>query len=213
MRLYSYWRSSASWRVRIALELKGIGYECVPVHLLAGQQRDAEHRARNPMQQVPVLEFEQAGALLRLTQSLAIIEYLDEAHPGSPLLPAGALERARVRELAQIVNSGIQPLQNSGVLAHLEQVAPGADRKAWSQHFIGRGLVALEALAAPSAGQFLSGDRVTLADVCLVPQLYQARRFGVELSPFATLRRVEASCEALPAFQRAHASRQPDAEP
>jgi maleylpyruvate isomerase len=213
MKLYSYWRSSASWRVRIALELKGIGYECVPVHLLAGEQRAPEHRAKNPMQQVPVLEFEQGGALVRLTQSLAIVHYLDEAHREPPLLPSGALERARVREMAELVNSGIQPLQNSGVLAHVEQIAPEVDRKAWAAHFIRRGLVALEALAAASAGQFLVGDRVTLADVCLVPQLFQARRFGVDVEQFATLRRVEARCEALPAFQRAHASRQPDAEP
>ena len=213
MKLYGYWRSSASWRVRIALELKGVAYTYVPVHLVAGEQRQVDHRERNPMQQVPVLEFEQAGALRRITQSLAILEYLDERYAEPPLLPSTALERARVRELAELVNSGIQPLHNSGVLAHVAELAPGADRAVWCRHFIERGLTALEALGAAGAGAFLAGDRVTVADICLVPQLYQARRFGVDLAPFATLRRVEASCKALPAFQRAHAERQPDAEP
>jgi len=213
MKLYGYWRSSASWRVRIALELKGLVYETVPVHLVLGRQRQAEHRERNPMQQVPVLEFEMDGALRRLSQSLAILEYLEERYPEPPLLPADALERARVRELAQVVNSGIQPLHNSGVLGHLAQVAPDADGTAWGRHFIARGLVALEALTAGLTGEFMIGDTVTFADVCLVPQLYQARRFGVDLTPFETLRRVEAACAALPAFQRAHADRQPDAEP
>ncbi len=213
MKLYGYWRSSASWRVRIALELKGIAYETVPVHLVLGQQRHADHRERNPMQQVPVLEFEAEGALRRLTQSLAILEFLEQRYPEPALLPADALERARVRELAQVINSGIQPLHNSGVLAHLAQAAPEADGTAWSRYFIARGLVALEALTPGVAGAFLVGDTVTLADVCLVPQLYQARRFGVDLMPFETLRRVEAACAALPAFQRAHADRQPDAEP
>lgn len=212
MKLYGYWRSSASWRVRIGLELKGIAYEYVPVHLVRGQQRQADHRERNPMQQVPVLELELDGVLERITQSLAILEYLDESFPEPPLLPKDALERVRVRELAQLVNSGIQPLHNSGVLAHLEQTAPDVDPALFGRHFINRGLVALEALAAPRAGAFLAGDAVSLADICLVPQLYQARRFGVDLAPFATLRRVEAACDALPAFQRAHAERQPDAE-
>jgi maleylacetoacetate isomerase len=213
VKLYGYWRSSASWRVRIALELKGLAYTYEPVHLVAGQQRETDHRERNPMQQVPVLELEVGGVVQRITQSLAIVEYLDEAFPAPPLMPAHALERARVRELAEVVNSGIQPLHNSGVLAHLAHAATDADQQAWGRHFIARGLAALEALAAARAGSFLVGDAVTLADICLVPQLYQARRFGVDLAPFATLRRVEAACQALPAFQRAHAERQPDAEP
>jgi len=212
MKLYGYWRSSSTWRVRIGLELKGISYESMPVHLLKGEQRSASYRGRNPMQQVPLLEFDADGATRRLSQSLAILEYLEESHPEPPLLPGDAWERARVRELAELINSGIQPLQNTGVLEHLGAVAPQVERGAWAGHFIGRGLTALEALASERSGRFLVGDRLTLADVCLVPQLFMARRFGVDVEPFATLRRVEEACMRLPAFERTHPTRQPDAE-
>jgi maleylpyruvate isomerase len=213
MKLYGYWRSGSTWRVRIGLELKGISYENVPVHLLKGEQRGASHRERNPMQQVPVLEIEVDGAKRRISQSLAILEYLDEAHPEPPLLPKDVLARAKVRELSQLINSGIQPLQNSGVLAHLVSVAPEVDNKAWARHYMTRGLTALEALAGDCAGHFLVGDQLTLADICLVPQLFTARRFAVDLEPFVTLRRVEAACSNLPAFEQSHPDRQPDAEP
>jgi maleylpyruvate isomerase len=212
MKLYGYWRSSSTWRVRIGLELKGLGYETAPVHLLKGEQRSADFRDRNPMQQVPLLEFEASGSIRRLSQSLAILEYLEEAHPEPPLLPDDPWARARVRELAELINSGIQPLQNTGVLEHVGRLAPQVERGAWANHFITRGLIALEALATERAGRFLVGDQLTLADVCLVPQLFMARRFGVTVEPFTTLRRVEEACLGLPAFERTHPTRQPDAE-
>jgi maleylpyruvate isomerase len=212
MKLYGYWRSSSTWRVRIGLEVKGISYETVPVHLLKGEQRSDDYRDRNPMQQVPLLELETEGAVRRLSQSLAILEYLDEAHPAPPLLPRDPWTRARVRELAELINSGIQPLQNTGVLQHLGKLAPQVEHAVWASHFITRGLTALEALAGDRAGRFLVGDQLTLADVCLVPQLFMARRFGVSVEPFATLRRVEEACLGLPAFERTHPTRQPDAE-
>jgi maleylpyruvate isomerase len=212
MKLYGYWRSSSTWRVRIGLELKGVRYETVPVHLLRGEQRSADYRDRNPMQQVPLLELEAGGAIRRLSQSLAILEYLEEAYPEPPLLPGDPWARARVRELAELINSGIQPLQNTGVLEHLGRLAPQVERGAWANHFITRGLTGLETLASGRAGRFLVGDQLTLADVCLVPQLFMARRFGVTVEPFTTLRRVEEACLGLPAFERTHPTRQPDAE-
>jgi maleylpyruvate isomerase len=212
MKLYGYWRSSSTWRVRIGLELKGIVYQSVLVHLLKGEQRSASYRDRNPMQQVPLLEFEAGGVTHRLSQSLAILEYLEESHPEPPLLPRDALERARVRELAELINSGIQPLQNTGVLEQLGKLAPQVERGVWAGHFIARGLTALEALASERAGRYLVGDQLTLADVCLLPQLFMARRFGVDVEPFTTLRRVEDACAGLPAFERTHPTRQPDAE-
>lgn len=213
MKLYGYWRSGSTWRVRIGLELKGIGYETVPVHLLKGEQRSADYRERNPMQQVPLLELEVGGVTRRISQSLAILELLDELHPEPPLFPRDAWARASVRELAELINSGIQPLINSGVIQHLSTLAPQVERGAWASHFMTRGLAALEALASERAGRFLVGDQPTLADVCLVPQLFTARRFGVDVEPFTTLRRVEEACKSLPAFERTHPTRQPDADP
>lgn len=213
MKLYGYWRSSCTWRVRIALELKQLAYEVVPVHLIkdGGEHQREGFRELNPMAQVPVLEVEDDG-VQRLSQSLAIIEYLDERFPTPPLLPGTARLRARIRQLAEMVNAGIQPLQNLGVLGRLDELGVGDQRKAWSQHFIAKGLAALEAEAHGDAGRFLVGDAITLADVCLVPQLYNARRFGCELSAYPTLLAVEAACEAVDAFQKAHPDRQPDAE-
>lgn len=213
MKLWSYWRSSCAYRVRIALGLKGVSYEYAAVHLIrdGGQQHQPEFGSVNPQRQVPVLEVDEAGATARLVQSMAIIEYLDERFPEPPLLPSSALERAHVRALAELVNSGIQPLQNTSTFAELGRhgVASGP----WAQHFVQKGLTALERLAAPRAGAFLFGDRVSLADVYLVPQLYNARRFGVPLDAFPTLTRAETSAQALPAFQRAIPEAQPDAEP
>jgi len=210
--LYGYWRSSASWRVRIGLEYKKLPYEYVPVHLNrgGGEQRQAAHRLRNPMQQVPVLELVEKDRTVRLIQSMAILEYLEERWPAPPLLPVDSAARAASRALAELVNSGIQPLQNLTVLEQLKRA--GADEKDWARHFIGRGLEALEMLAAQTAGRFLVGDEVSIADVCLVPQLYNARRFDVDLDAYSTLRRVEENCSKLDAFARAHANRQPDAQ-
>jgi maleylpyruvate isomerase len=211
-RLYSYWRSSCSWRVRIALGLKGLAAEYVAVDLVAGEQDGAGHLARNPMRHVPVLEvLEAGGPVRRLVQSMAILEWLEEVHPAPPLLPPDPPGRARVRALAEHVNSSIQPYQNAAALKWLRERGPGLDRD-WVRHWL-RGLEGLEAAVADGAGRFCHGDRPTLADCFLVPQLYGARRFEVDLAPFPVLRRVEAACDLLPAFQAAHPDRQPDAPP
>jgi maleylpyruvate isomerase len=212
LRLYSYWRSSSSWRVRIALGLKGLAYQYVAVDLLAGEQWGAAQKARNPTHQVPVLEVEEAGQpLRRLVQSMAIIEWLDEVHPSPPLLPATADGRARVRALAEHVNSGIQPMQNAIVLKLLREKVPGWDQE-WARNAIAGGLAALElAVGDGGAGRFCHGDAPGLADCYLVPQLQSARRFKAETAGLPTLLRIEAACAALPAFQAAHPDRQPDA--
>lgn len=216
MKLYSYWRSTCSWRVRIALQWKELAHEIVPVHLVedGGQQHRAEYLAKNPMAQVPLLEVTDAGAggaenVARIGQSLAILAYLEERFPEPALLPDDVLQRAMVRQLAELVSSGIQPLQNLGVLNHLREL--GQDGKAWSQRWIHRGLLAFDQTARQTRGAFCVGDSVSWADVCLIPQLYNARRFGVELSDVPALLAIEARCEALEAFQRAHPDRQADA--
>jgi maleylpyruvate isomerase len=212
LRLYSYWRSTSSWRVRAALALKGLEYQYAAVDLLGGEQWSEAHRARNPTHQVPVLEVEAAGQpLRRLVQSMAIIEWLDEVHQSPPLLPPTADGRARVRALAEHVNSGIQPMQNAIVLKLLREKVPGWDQS-WAQHAIAGGLAALEvAMGDGGAGRFCHGDAPGLADCYLVPQLYNARRFNVDLAGLPLLLRIEAACAALPAFQAAHPDRQPDA--
>lgn len=213
MRLYGYWRSSASWRVRIALELKGLAYEYVPVHLVreGGEQHTEAHLLRNPMRQVPVLEVQDpSGGVQQIAQSIAILEYLEEVHPEPALLPADPLTRAKVRQIAEVMNSGIQPLHNLAVLQQLQAV--GADSQAWGAHWVNRGLKALESLVSGTAGRFCVGDQPTFADACLVPQLYAARRFAADLSLAPTLLRIEEACAGLAAFQRAHADAQPDAQ-
>lgn len=214
LRLYGYWRSSSTWRVRIGLALKGLSYEHAIVNLLAGDQRSDAHRARSPFGMVPVLEVEEGGRTLQLVQSMAILHYLEETHPEPPLLPADPAGRARVRALAEHVNSSIQPMQNASVLKLLrEKLGKGGDRE-WAAHWIGHGLAALErAVNDGGAGRFCHGDSPGLADAYLVPQLYNARRFDVDVGPFPTLRRIEDACAALPAFQAAHPDRQPDAPP
>lgn len=213
MKLWSYWRSSCAYRVRIALGLKGLPFEYAAVHLMreGGQQHQPEFSAVNPQRQVPVLELEDGGRTIRLVQSMAIIEYLDERFPEPPLLPASAQGRAQVRALAELVNSGIQPLQNTSTFNELKK--HGVAAEPWARTFIEKGLTALEQLAAPHAGAFLFGDSPSLADVYLVPQLYNARRFGVPLDAFATLTRAEANAQALQAFRAAVPEAQPDAEP
>ena len=215
MRLHGSWRSSATYRVRIGLHWKGIGYETVPVHLLrgGGEQHGEAYRAINPQALVPALE----DGSRRITQSLAILEYLDESFPDPPLLPADAPGRARVRALAQVVACDTHPLANLRVLEYLGRTLGRSqeERLAWIRHWIDLGLAAFEALVAshPSTGRHCHGDQPPLADLCLVPQLYNARRFECELSGYPTLLRIESGCLALPAFERAHPSRQPDAEP
>jgi len=212
LRLYSYWRSSSAWRVRIGLALKGLAHEIVAVDLVAQEQFSDVHRARNPMSQVPVLEVTEEGRTVHLAQSMAILEFLEERFPDPPLLPADLQGRARVRALAEHVNSGIQPLQNALVLRTLREKVPGWDRE-WARLFIARGLDALERAVRDGAGRFCHGDAPGLADCYLVPQLYNARRYGVDLAPYPTLRRVEEACAALAPFQAAHPDRQPDAPP
>ncbi|MFT4626154.1 MAG: maleylpyruvate isomerase [Myxococcota bacterium] len=206
MILYGYWRSSSAWRVRIGLALKGLDYTNVPVHLVKAEQRAPAHAARNPLRQVPVLELADGT---QLTQSLAILEWLDETHPSPPLLPADALGRARCRAMAEVVNSGIQPLQNLAVLQGIDAI--GGDRVVWGREAISRGLAALEAMANGGT-PFLCGDAPTVADLLLVPQLYNARRFACDLSGLPTLLAVEARCAAMPVFQASHPDRQPDAQ-
>lgn len=208
--LYSYWRSSSAWRVRIGLELKGLAFELRPVDLREGVQFKAEHRARNPMAQVPVLAVDEDGRVHHLSQSMAILEWLDERHPEPALLPRDAFGRARVRMLAEHVNAGIQPLQNQAPQKWLHARQAGLEKE-FVTHFVGEGMRALEAAVAEGAGRFCHGDAPTLADCYLVPQLYGARRFKVDVESLPTLLRIERACNALPAFQRAAPDAQPDA--
>jgi maleylacetoacetate isomerase len=203
--LYDYYRSSASYRVRIALNLKGVDYERVPINLLDGEQRDDAYRARNPQGFVPMLEADGE----RLTQSLAIIFWLDARFPEPPLRP----DDAHVLALALTIAADIHPVNNLRVMKHLARLGIDQEvRDDWYRHWISEGFEVLEALAAPRAGRFLAGEGVTLADVCLVPQMYNARRFEVDLSPYPTLVRADAAASALDAFAAAHPDRvAPDA--
>jgi maleylacetoacetate isomerase len=211
--LYTYFRSSAAYRVRIALNLKGLDYEPRFVHLLkeGGEQRRAEYQKLNPQGLVPTLIDEGAT----LTQSLAIIEYLEEAYPKPPLLPRRARDRAYVRALAQIVACDIHPLNNLRVLNYLKGgLVQGQEAcRRWIQHWIHEGFSAFERHLESSAatGRYCFGDTPTLADICLVPQVYNARRFECDLSAFPTIQAIDENCMDLPAFQRAAPEHQPDA--
>ena len=204
-RLFDYFRSSACYRVRIALNLKGVDYEAVPVNLVEGGQKGPEYRAVNPQGLIPALEMD--GRLL--TQSLAIIEYLDSVRPEPALLPADAADRAHVRALALIVACDIHPLNNLRVLKYLAGPLgqPQEARDAWYRQWVGDGFAALEAMAAPRAGRFLFGDSPTLADVCLVPQMFNAPRFEVPLDDYPTLIRVDSEAGRMQAFASAHPDR------
>jgi maleylpyruvate isomerase len=212
--LYDYWRSSSAWRVRIALNIKQLSVERRVVNLLApdgGAQHTVAFRALNPLSQVPVLVIDgPPGPPRTLTQSMAILEYLEERFPAPPLLPADPWLRARARQLAELVNAGIQPMQNLAFLQRLHESGL-AEPKELARHHIARGLGAIEALASETAGSFLVGDAPTIADLYLIPQLYAGRRFNVDLSPFPRLLRIEAVCAMLPAFAAAHPDVQPDA--
>lgn len=216
MTLYGYWRSSAAYRVRIALNLKGLAYSQVPIHLVedGGQQHSADFWALNPQELVPVL----VDGRRVIHQSLAIIEYLDELYPDTqPLLPLGARERAQVRALAQLVACDIHPLNNLRVMQYLEREF-GVDkdaRDAWSRHWMAVGFEACEQWldASASTGRFCHGDAPSLADLCLVPQVYNARRFDLDLAPYSTIRRIDNACQELPAFVAARPENQPDAPP
>ena len=203
--LYDYHRSSACYRVRIALNLKGIEYDAVPVNLLDGEQQAEAYRARNPQAFVPMLEVDG----LRLTQSLAIVDWLEARHPDPALLPSAPDDRAHVLAMALTVACDIHPLNNLRVLKYLSGPLgqPQEARDTWYRHWVSEGLAALETMAAPRAGRFLLGDDPTLADLCLVPQMFNARRFDVPLDAFPTLVRADAEANRLEAFAAAHPER------
>jgi maleylpyruvate isomerase len=210
---YDYWRSSSAWRVRIALNLKQISVERRAVNLIGngGEQHAPDFRALNPFSEVPVLVVDDAaGAPRAIGQSMAIVHYLEERFPSPPLLPADPWLRARARQMAEMVNAGIQPFHNLSLLQRL-RASGVADPATIAHQSIARGLASLEALAPETAGRFLIGDAPTLADVYLVPQLYGGRRFNVDLAPFPTLLAIETACVALQAFAAAHPDLQPDA--
>jgi maleylacetoacetate isomerase len=210
--LHGYYRSSAAFRVRIALNLKNIDYDSVPHHLRRNEQRAADYLRLNPQGLVPTLEI---GGLV-LSQSLAIIEYLDETMPSPPLLPTDPAGRARVRALAQVVACDIHPVDNLRVLRYLRR-SLGHDETAvqtWYNHWIAEGFAAFEAMLAGSnqTGRFCHADAPTVADICLVPQVVNSQNYKLDLQPYPTIRRVYEACMALPAFERALPGNQPDAE-
>ena len=215
MKLYTYFRSSAAYRVRIALNLKGIAYDSIPVHLLqdGGQQLLPAYRAVNPSALVPTLEDDNG---MVIGQSLAILEYLEETRPKPPLLPGDAAGRAHVRALALTLVADTHPLGNLRVLKYIKgELGQSEEAKlAWQQHWLREGLATFDAMLsrAGNTGPYCHGDTPTLADCCLVPHLFSARRFEVDLAPFPALVRIDAACAQLSAFQLAHPSRQPDAE-
>lgn len=214
LKLYSYFRSSASYRVRIALNCKGLPFETIPVHLLkdGGQQFAPAFRSLNPDALIPVLDDD--GEVL--TQSLAIIEYLEETYPEPPLLPRNAVERAYVRSIALAIACEIHPLNNLRVLRYLVRTLGASEeqKNVWYRHWVEQGLAMLEArvVSEHRAGGYVLGDAVTLADVCLVPQIFNAQRMDCSLEGVPTLMRIYASCMQLPAFKDAQPSAQPDAE-
>lgn len=206
--LYSYFRSSTSYRVRIALNWKELDYTIVPINLLQGKQRDAEYAYINPAKGIPTLIDGQQA----MTQSLAIMEYLEETYPEPALLPAGATARAQARAISQLIGCDIHPVNNlrilqyiTGPLGHSE-----ADKLAWIQHWTTEGFTALEIILKECAGTYCYGDNVTMADMCLAPQMFNAERFGCDLSPYPTLLRIHNTCRSLPAFEKAHPDNQPD---
>ena len=208
--LYDYYRSSAAYRVRIALNLKGIDYESRSVNLLDSEQKSDEYRALNPQGFVPMLEIDGH----RLVQSLAIINYLDLRFQNQPLIPALAAERAHVVAMSMVIACDIHPLNNLRVLKYLGGTLglSQEQRDSWYAYWISEGLPALEAMAAPQAGKFLFGDAPTGADVCLVPQLYNARRFNVPLDDYPTLLRADENASSMEAFAAAHPDRQEQAK-
>ena len=213
MKLYTYFRSSAAFRVRIALNLKGLAYEPAFVHLPKGEHRQAHYAAVNPQALVPTLELDDGT---RLNQSLAIIEYLDTLRPAPALLPQPPLERARVRSLALLVACEIHPLNNLRVLQHLKRSLGQSEEsiKAWYQHWVANGLAKFEAELdkGRAPGRYCHGDAPGLADCCLVPQIFNAKRYDCDLAPYPSTMRVFAACMELEAFDRAQPAKQPDAE-
>ncbi|GEO14989.1 maleylacetoacetate isomerase [Microvirga aerophila] len=207
MKLYTYFRSSAAYRVRIALNLKGVAYESMPVNLLKGEHRDEAYRVVNPHGRLPALDL---GDTV-LVQSPAILEYLDEVYPEPPLLPGDPVQRARIRAVASLVGCDIHPLNNLAVLSYIKRQL-GHDQATvdeWYAHWIHQGFEAIETMIEP--GPFAFGPHPTLADIYLVPQIFNARRFNIPLDAYPNIVSVEAACAAQPAFQEAAPARQPDA--
>lgn len=218
MKLYSFFRSSAAYRVRIALNLKGLPYEVIPIHLVknGGEQLSSEYRELNPMALVPAFVDDEAENSAVLTQSLAIIEYLDEKYPTPPLLPASFGDRAYVRSIALSIACDIHPLNNLRVLRYLVRNLNVSedDKNTWYRHWVEQGLASIETLLAkdPRVGKFCFGDVPTMADCCLVPQIANAQRFSCDLSQVPTIMRINDACIALDAFAKAAPANQPDAE-
>lgn len=213
MKLIGYFRSSAAFRVRIALNLKGIAVEHASRHLRKGEQSSDDYAAINPQKLVPALVLDDGRVL---TQSLAIMEYLEETHPEPPLLPKDPVGRARVRSLSLIVSADIHPIQNLRVMSYLRQKFEQTEESAftWSRHWIETGFDAYEAtLKQDVTGTFSHGDRPTMADMCLVPQVFNAARFKVDMNRYPTIQRIYDACMKQPAFDAAQPSKQPDAEP
>ncbi len=221
--LYGYWRSSATWRVRIAFHLKKIPFEYIPVHLVksGGEQNSVAYQAINPMAQVPTLIIKSTGGVINesrnsdeleqsLTQSMAIISYLDQRYPDCPLFPTDPFLKAKVIAFAEIINSGIQPLQNLNILAKIEQL--GGDRNLWAKDVIHKGLVALEALAKSLNAQDTLVGQISIAEIFLIPQLYNGRRFQVDLSAFPHLLSIENHVKSMDAFIKALPENQIDAQ-
>ena len=214
MKLYTYFRSSAAYRVRIALNLKGLQYDAIPVHLLrgGGEQLQEQYRSINPSGLVPAFQDD----YITLTQSMAILEYLEDAYPDTPIMPKDATERAHVRELAQIIACDIHPVNNLRVLRYLVQELGISEEKKneWYRHWLVGGLEVLEKHLArdPSAGPLCHGRTPTIADCCLVPQVFNAQRHGIDVSVYPNIARINAQCVEIPAFIAAHPSNQPDAE-
>ncbi|XP_053945538.1 probable maleylacetoacetate isomerase 2 [Anastrepha ludens] len=199
--LYSYWRSSCSWRVRIALNLKKIPYETIAINLM-GEQHGDEYRVVNPMKQVPTLLIDGYSII----ESVAIMQYLEETRPQPPLLPPDAYERTKVHEVVEIICSGIQPLQNLNVRKYV-----GKEKsEEWAQHWISRGFQALEKILSTSAGKYCLGNEITMADCCLLPQVFNAKGFQVDMNQYPTITRIASELETIPAFSAAHPKNQPD---
>ena len=210
MKLYTYWRSSCSYRVRIALGLKGLDWESRPVHLVKGEQNAPDYLAHNPAGFVPILVLPDGT---ELTQSMAILDWLEAAYPAPRLMPSDPLQRARVLAASHVIAMDTQPVTNSGVVEHLkrEYGVSAEGGIAWMVHFMAKNLAAMQEMIAPE-GAFCFGDTLSWADICLIPQLYNARRWGVDLAPLARLTGIEANALALPAFEAARPENQPDAE-
>lgn len=212
MKLYSYFRSGAAWRVRIGLHWKGLAFETVAVDLRTGAQTSDDHRALNPQGMVPALVLDNGTVL---TQSLAILDWLEETRPDPAFLPADPVRRAHIRALSLVIAADTHPIQNLGVLKRVEGLANAEAARTWAHDTIVRGLTAAEALItrhAPGDGPFAFGTEPTLADIVITPQLLNARRFGVNLTPYPRIRASEAACASIPAFTAAHPDQQPDAD-